>query len=139
MKVVITDLDGTLLDHDSYSWSEAAPAVEALRTAGIPLVLCSSKTRAEMEELRRELNNKDPFIVENGGALFVPRDYFPFAPWFSRPVDQYDAVLLGAEHPQLVTALKESAEAAGCEVRGFSDMSDEEVAAASRLDADDEE
>lgn len=70
--VVFSDLDGTLLDLDTYSCEEARPAVELLRSRGIPLVLCSSKTRAEIEHHRRELALDDPFIVENGSAVLIP-------------------------------------------------------------------
>lgn len=73
--VVFTDLDGTLLDHDDYSWSAAAPALEALKAAGVPLVLCSSKTRAEMTRLHAELGLVDPLVVENGGGVFAPADH----------------------------------------------------------------
>ncbi|MEM9553589.1 MAG: HAD-IIB family hydrolase [Acidobacteriota bacterium] len=68
--IVFTDLDGTLLDHDDYSWRAAAPAIERLRRLGVPLSLCSSKTRVEMESIRRDLDNHDPFVVENGAAIY---------------------------------------------------------------------
>lgn len=70
--LVFSDLDGSLLDHHDYSFEAALPAVEALRERGVPLILCSSKTRAEIEPLRAQLGNRDPFIVENGAAVFVP-------------------------------------------------------------------
>ncbi len=70
--VVFSDLDGTLLDLETYSCEEARPAVELLRSRGIPLVVCSSKTRAEIEHHRRELGLDAPFIVENGSAIFIP-------------------------------------------------------------------
>ncbi len=70
--LVITDLDGTLLDHDSYDFAPALPAMRLLRELGIPLVFCSSKTAAEILELRRKTRNQDPFIVENGGAIYLP-------------------------------------------------------------------
>ena len=50
--VVFSDLDGTLLDHSTYSWKAAAPALAALRDRGIPLILASSKTSAEIAESR---------------------------------------------------------------------------------------
>lgn len=78
--VFVTDLDGTLLDHHSYQWQAAAPALQALRKAGIPLVLNSSKTRSEISALRGELHNNHPFIVENGAAVVVPADYFEPGP-----------------------------------------------------------
>ena len=76
--IVFTDLDGSLLDSTTYSFKAATPALNALREQGIPLVLVSSKTRAEMEPLRQRLGHCDPFIVENGGAVFVPHGLFDF-------------------------------------------------------------
>ena len=76
--IVFSDLDGTLLDGDDYSHDQALPALRLLRRRNIPLVLCTSKTRAEVEFHRRRLANRDPFVVENGGAVYVPEGYFPF-------------------------------------------------------------
>ncbi len=70
--VVFSDLDGSLLDHHTYSYAPARPALEALKERGVPLVLCSSKTRAEMEGLWRDLDLDAPFIAENGAALYAP-------------------------------------------------------------------
>jgi mannosyl-3-phosphoglycerate phosphatase len=70
--IVFTDLDGTLLDHDTYSWEPARPALKLLQDNGVPLIMVSSKTRPEIESLRRKIGNRDPFIVENGGAIFIP-------------------------------------------------------------------
>ena len=78
MKIVFSDLDGTLLDKATYSYERSSDSVKLLRRRGIPLLLCSSKTMAEMETLRRELGVADPFIVENGSAIVVPKGYFPF-------------------------------------------------------------
>lgn len=74
--VVVTDLDGTLLDHHTYSYGPAQSALQRLAEAGIPLVLNTSKTRPELAVLRKELGNQDPFIVENGSAVFVPEARF---------------------------------------------------------------
>lgn len=68
--IVFTDLDGTLLDHDSYSHAAAAPALDKLRAAGVPVVLASSKTAAEIAVLRQELGfDHVPAIVENGAGI----------------------------------------------------------------------
>ena len=133
MRVVITDLDGTLLDADTYSWEAARPAVQRLQAAGIPLILCSSKTRPEIEECRRELNNHDPFIVENGGAMLVPDGYFPFRPWFSKESGDYDVIEFGAPYTELVKALEHAAAMTDCTVAGFSQMSPAEIAAKAGL------
>ncbi|MEH6517253.1 MAG: HAD-IIB family hydrolase [Halioglobus sp.] len=78
--IVVSDLDGSLLDHYSYSFEHAWEEVSQLEQAGIPLVLASSKTREEILQLRFELNNRHPFIVENGAAVFIPVRYFPQQP-----------------------------------------------------------
>ena len=67
---VFTDLDGTLLDHETYSWAPAAPALDRLRTRNIPLILASSKTAAEIEQLRDAIGfGHMPAIVENGAGI----------------------------------------------------------------------
>lgn len=43
--ILFSDLDGTLLDHDTYDWSPAQPALKQLAALEVPLVLTSSKTR----------------------------------------------------------------------------------------------
>lgn len=70
--LIVTDLDGTLLDHDTYSFDAALPALERCRAAAIPVVLNTSKTRAELLVLRDRLDGGDPFIVENGSAICFP-------------------------------------------------------------------
>lgn len=91
--VVFTDLDGTLLDHHTYSWQPAAPTVERLKRLGVPLVLASSKTRAEMVALRHELGIADPFVVENGAAIYVPGDEGFDVEILGRPRDEILEIL----------------------------------------------
>ena len=68
--MVVSDLDGTLLDHDDYSFDLARPVLDRMNEAGIPLVVNTSKTRAEWLSIRGELGNFDPYIVENGSAIY---------------------------------------------------------------------
>ncbi|MBO6777951.1 MAG: HAD hydrolase family protein [Marinibacterium sp.] len=73
--LVFSDLDGTLLDHRSYSWAPAAPALARLRAMGAGVVLATSKTAAEVAPLRDEIGFSDwPAIVENGGGILAPGD-----------------------------------------------------------------
>lgn len=127
MLAFFTDLDGTLLDKSTYSAAAAAAALERLRRLDIPLVFCSSKTRAEMELWRRRLRNRHPFVVENGGALYVPSGYFPTP--FESPAyrDGYHVFEPGTPYPELVRRLRLASESSGCEVLGFHDMSAEEI------------
>lgn len=73
--LVFTDLDATLLDHKNYSWQPAAQAINYLEANGHPLILCSSKTLAEMVDLARELNTNSPIISENGALMAIPVDH----------------------------------------------------------------
>lgn len=74
--LVFTDLDGTLLDHHSYDWSPAAPWLARLRSAGVPVIPVTSKTRAELMTLREALGLADtPFVAENGAVIGLPRSW----------------------------------------------------------------
>lgn len=73
--LIITDLDGTLLDHDNYSFAAALPALDKLQRHHIPVVINSSKTAAEISTLKQQLNNQHPFIIENGSAIFSSANY----------------------------------------------------------------
>ncbi|EHP64435.1 putative mannosyl-3-phosphoglycerate phosphatase [Escherichia coli 4_1_47FAA] len=53
--LVFSDLDGTLLDSHSYDWQPAAPWLSRLREANVPVILCSSKTSAEMLYLQKNV------------------------------------------------------------------------------------
>ena len=70
MLLIFSDLDATLLDHNTYSFQEALPALQLIRKRKIPLILSSSKTYDEMIVIRKELNNHDPFIYENGSGIY---------------------------------------------------------------------
>ena len=78
--LVFTDLDGSLLDHHSYSYLDALPQLHMLEHLGIPVIPATSKTRQELEHIRAELGSKEPFIVENGAAVFIPVGYFAVQP-----------------------------------------------------------
>jgi mannosyl-3-phosphoglycerate phosphatase family protein len=118
--VVFTDLDGTLLDSETYSFLPAREALRELRRRNVPLVLCSSKTRAEVAPLRRRLKNRHPFIVENGGGIVVPRRYFGRGS--PRRID------LGRPYSEVAAALDELARRSRVRVRGFHRMTARQIA-----------
>jgi mannosyl-3-phosphoglycerate phosphatase len=130
--IVFTDLDGTLLDH-TYSYEAAKPALTALEQNGIPLVLVSSKTRAEIERLRARMRHHDPFIVENGGAAVIPTAVFDRPPPHATTIGGYHTIAFGAPYSKLRTALIDIAQAMGVTVRGFGDMTVEEIEARTGL------
>jgi mannosyl-3-phosphoglycerate phosphatase len=91
-------------------------------------VLCTSKTRSEVEYWRTLIGNADPFIVENGGATYLPEGCFNFAVPRSQRRGPYRIMQLGAEYAELVKALQQAATSVGCQVRGFHDMTVQEIA-----------
>lgn len=131
--ILFTDLDGTLLDGATYSFDAAREALVQLRARLIPVIVVSSKTRAEIEPIRFQLHNEHPFIVENGGAVVVPADYFPFPLTGAVTSGHYQIVALGTPYPLLRTALKEIEKELGRELRGYGDMSVDEIVARTGL------
>ncbi len=125
--VVFTDLDGTLIDLCDQSFEAALPSLELLKNKKIPVVFCSAKTRAEQEHLRRLLSVKDPFIVENGGAIFIPYSYFDFDFSYSKKIDDYKVIELGISYPKIREKIKDIKNRIGIDVIGFGDLSEEEI------------
>ncbi len=78
--VIFTDMDGTLLDHHTYSFDAARPTLAALAKAHIPVIPTTSKTYAEMLVLRKTIGLEGPFIVENGAAVYIPHGFFEQKP-----------------------------------------------------------
>lgn len=126
--VVFSDLDGTLLSHHEYDWRPAAPAIEALRREAIPLILTSSKTRQEIEAWRARLDNAEPFISENGGALWLPVGWLDDAPADAERVDDLWRIEFGVSYSAVRQALPMIAGRLGVPLRGFGDMAPAEVA-----------
>ncbi|MDI6726032.1 MAG: HAD-IIB family hydrolase [Smithellaceae bacterium] len=125
-KIIFTDLDGSLLDEKTYSFDRAKPALRLINESHIPLILCSSKTRREIELYRQRLNNTDPFVSENGGGIFIPEGYFALET-SGESVDHYRVVSHGTAYAVLRKAFVALREKLGTAVRGFGDMSVAEV------------
>jgi len=66
---VVSDVDGTLMDH-SYDLTPARETIKKLQQLSVPVILCTSKTASEVKVIRKELNLIDPYIVENGAAIY---------------------------------------------------------------------
>lgn len=126
--LIFTDLDGTLIDRDTYDFKEAQPALDQLRSRSIPVIICSSKTRVEIEVYRRRMGLSDPFIVENGGAVFVPARTFDLRGVNFVEKGPYHVVELGVSYPDLCAVWREIKKK-NFRMKGFSEMNVEEIAA----------
>ena len=126
--LVFTDLDGTLLDHETYSFRPALPAVRALKEKKIPLIICTSKTKVEIEETRKQLHITHPFISENGGAIFIPKKYFHHPFTFDKEDTNYLIIELGTPYERIREVLSQIQTAFPGKIKGFGDLSAKEVA-----------
>jgi mannosyl-3-phosphoglycerate phosphatase len=135
-QIVFTDLDGTLLDSKTYSYRKSLAAINRLKEKGIPIIFCSAKTRAEQEVYRRELELVHPFIVENGGAIFIPRAYFPFPFGYHKTVDDLLTIELAIPHSRVRKLLAKIGRENDFRFRAFGDMSAAEVAEVTGLSLD---
>ena len=132
--IVFSDLDGTLLDHHTYRWDEARPALERCASEGVPVILVSSKTRAEMDVLRKRMGIEAPFVSENGGGIFFPPGLLPDPPAEAVKSGDLRKWELGTGYPAIVKALKGIASELGFTIKGFHDMNTEEISRLTGLD-----
>ena len=123
--LIFTDLDGSLLDHHSYSFKDAKGALKQLRRLAIPLILTSSKTRTELRKLQKKLGLNEPFIAENGGGVFIPADYVLLETHTLKKTDKYRCRQFGRPY-SYVRAVFEKVRLP-YNIRGFGDMSVEEI------------
>ncbi|MEX0738813.1 MAG: HAD-IIB family hydrolase [Pseudohongiella sp.] len=99
--IVVTDLDGTLLDHFSYSAEPALATIRKLQKRRIPLIFNTSKTLSECEALSEKLGLSDPFIVENGSATYYPKRRFRTAPPGGKSHGVYWQVVAGLDYQDI--------------------------------------
>ncbi len=131
--IVFTDLDGTLLDYNTYSPKASANGIELLKKYDIPLIFCTSKSYTEVLYFRKQTNNVDPFIVENGGAIYIPVEQFkqfkPLKPYKQyKEFDGYVTIELGTDYKKIRQVFAEMKKESGDNIVGFGDMSVRDVA-----------
>ncbi len=128
--IVFTDLDGTLLDYYTYSYEASKEGIELLNRYNIPLIFCTSKSYAEVIYFREKTGNKSPFIVENGGAIYIPEEQSHQFKQLEQiePADGYRAIKLGAPYGKIRQVFNEMKKAFHNKVIGFGDMSVDQVA-----------
>lgn len=123
MLLIFTDLDGTLLNQDDYDYQAALPQLEHLKQAQIPVIPVTSKTRAEVEHLRQAVGLTEPFIVENGSGVFIPKTETRFDLATTADWSAYRLLQLGCTYVEARAALGRVAQALELELIGFGDMS----------------
>lgn len=125
--LIFSDLDGTLVDHDTYDFKEAEPALALLKSLSIPVILCSSKTRAEIEVYQRRMKLGDPFVSENGGAIFLPHQPFNLTGFGVVQKDFYRVIELGLSYDRLCAVWTDIKKRENWPMSGFCEMTIDEI------------
>lgn len=131
--VIFTDLDGTLLDFHTYSFKPAKEALGLIKASSTPLVIVSSKTRLEILELRTRLKVTDPFVPENGAAVFIPSEYDLKPPAQVKIESGYSAITLGWPRQEIITQAKKLKEK--FQIQLLSEMTVNEIIQVTGLDS----
>ncbi|MGB7290664.1 MAG: HAD-IIB family hydrolase [Thermodesulfobacteriota bacterium] len=132
--LIFSDLDGTLLEHTTYSFEAAKPALNALKLRNIPLIFCSSKTRPEIEMYRELTGNRHPFISENGGGIYFPRDYDINSFNYDTETNDYKVIVLGTKYDTLVEVLNSIRNDTRIKLKSYSEMKISEISEYTGLD-----
>ena len=112
---IVSDVDGTLMDH-FYDLTPAKETINWLQRLGVPVILCTSKTKSEVKIIRDDLNLKDPYIVENGGAIYG--EYPNGKEW---------EIILGKSYSKLEKILNNLSENINFKLRPLNSLSDDEA------------
>ena len=118
---VVSDVDGTLMDHN-YDLTPAKDTIKTLQDLLIPVILCTSKTASEVDVIRKELNLSDPYIVENGAAIY------------GNSLSKVDGkIILGEKYKVLEEILNNISNKIGYRLTPLNSLSDEEATALTGL------
>ncbi|TNV23038.1 mannosyl-3-phosphoglycerate phosphatase-related protein [Buttiauxella sp. B2] len=113
--LIVSDLDGTLLDHHTYRWEAASPWISVLRQHEIPLILCSAKSAAEIIDWQNEFSlTGQAFIAENGAVIQLD------ARWSDS--EEYPRLLTGMRHEELFSILEKLRQKFGFKFTCFTDV-----------------
>jgi mannosyl-3-phosphoglycerate phosphatase len=136
--VVFTNVDDFLLGGASPFMEASRPVLGLLAASGIPVILVSSRTRAEVEVVSQRLALPHPFICEYGSAVYLPAGYFASTPPHAVTRSGYHVLETGVSYREVVTTLHRLARQLHVGIESFSQMSVDDVSRAygvSLLDA----
>ena len=135
-KIIFTDIDGTILDNTG-EYGETPKLISSLIKNNIPVILCSAKTLAEQNRVRKQIGLTDPFIVENGGALVIEKEYFDLSQIMKDyPVKERDGnyiIELGKPATKIREILNDIRKNFNISFRGVADISIQELSNIAKL------
>ena len=126
--VVVTDIDDSLLEADARALPDERAACEFLAAHGVPLIINSSRTRAEIERLHERLQLVTPFISEHGSALFLPPGCLPVIPERATRTVSGHVIEFGRPYHEVAEAVRLTSRELGVDIVGFADLTIEDAA-----------
>ncbi|MBF0265352.1 MAG: HAD-IIB family hydrolase [Gammaproteobacteria bacterium] len=137
--IISTDLDGTLLDHHTYSYQSAMPAIKKSLSKGIPIIFNTSKTLPETIDVQKEIGVSSPFIIENGAAVYLPKTLYReltdhIKSKSCREDYQYFYNSLGIKREKILDHLSKLKTEFNYDFTGFSELSDKQLMALTGLE-----
>lgn len=132
--LIFSDLDGTILSREDYSAKPSLDAFVEAQKIGIQIIIVSSKTKAEIENLQTEFGWRVPFISENGGGIYFPISFknVPLPDQFVIE-NEYHKYELGKNYKILCSALSEIERELNLEILSFSKMNPDQIATVTDL------
>ncbi|MEM9265877.1 MAG: HAD-IIB family hydrolase, partial [Cyanobacteria bacterium P01_F01_bin.13] len=130
-------LDGTLLNGETYDYAATVPIIQQLKALKIPVIPVTSKTRAEVSTLRKDVGLTDPFVTENGSGIFVEINHNPFNEPLGEQEDGYFIVNLGCPYVQARAGLRAISMDLRRSLYGFGDMTIDRLQKCTGLSAKD--
>lgn len=119
--LVVTDLDGTLLDPHTHEWEAAQSWLTQLVNHQIPVVLSSSKTSAEIITMQQEMGLTGlPFIAENGAVIQLDES------WSDDP--HFPRMRCGTDHEAILIVIEKLRQQHGYKLFSFDDVDDKNIA-----------
>jgi mannosyl-3-phosphoglycerate phosphatase len=126
--LVFTGLDGALINSDPDGLQEILPALELLRSRNIPLVASSMRTAADVLPLLKSLDLADPFIVENGGAIYIPDGMLKVEFKHHKRVENYRVIEMGGKRQEILRKLAKLRRDHQFSVTGYSELDPRQAA-----------
>ena len=132
--LIFTDLDGTLLDLETYSAEKVRKHVKKLKEAGYSIIFCSSKTWAEQVFYQDLLDLNESLIVENGSGLFLPKETELFFSEETQIAHARKVIRLGRRYDEIVKIITSCEEISKSSFKCYNKLSIKEIAEITGLD-----
>tara|TARA_Y100000310_G_scaffold10678_1_gene11350 strand:- start:9277 stop:10134 length:858 start_codon:yes stop_codon:yes gene_type:complete len=125
--IIITDMDGCFLDHDTYSYEDSIEAFNKAVKQEAIISFCTSKNLDEIETYNKKLGINFPFIAENGSAIYIPKNFFGFEFEYQNEIGNYKLIELNVKHDETIKMLHKIRNELSFEFKIFSEMTPEEI------------